>query len=91
MAKVVARTYTDENGRKQVESVDSLLRRFKKKVINEGLLQDMKDKEYYVSRGQKNRLAREAAVRRFKRNEAKRKEKEEMLERRGGIYNVKGK
>ena len=80
MAKVVAKTFTDENGHKRVESFDSMLRRFKKKVATEGLIQEMKSKEYYITRSQKRRLEKQAATRRYRRNEAKRRAKEEMFE-----------
>jgi len=44
------------------ESVDSLVRRFKKKVEKEGILLDMKKKEYYVSKSVKKRLKHEEAL-----------------------------
>ena len=34
MAKVVAKEFKDEQGRKRIEPIESLIRRFKKKVSN---------------------------------------------------------
>ncbi len=48
--------------------------RFKKKVAEDGLLQELRKREYFESRGTKKRLAKKAAERRFKRNMEKRKE-----------------
>ena len=50
------------------------MRRFKKKVAEDGLLQELRKREYFESRGTKKRLAKKAAERRFKRNMEKRKE-----------------
>lgn len=81
MAKVVAKKWKSEDGRVSKEGVESLLKRFKKKVANEGILQDMKSHEFYVSEGQKRRAARDAAIRRNKRNLAKQALKEKLRER----------
>lgn len=47
------------------------LRKFKKKVADDGLLQDLRKREYYESRGTKRRKEKEAAIRRYKRLRAK--------------------
>ena len=52
------------------------LRKFKKKVAEDGLLQDLRKKEYFESRGTKKRLAKKAAERRYKRNMEKRREQQ---------------
>ena len=54
--------------------VTKAMRRFKKKVAEDGLLQELRKREYFESRGTKKRLAKKAAQRRFKRNMEKRKE-----------------
>ena len=54
--------------------VPKAMRRFKKKVAEDGLLQELRKREYFESRGTKKRLAKKAAERRFKRNMEKRKE-----------------
>ena len=54
--------------------VTKAMRRFKKKVAEDGLLQELRKREYFESRGTKKRLAKKAAERRFKRNMEKRKE-----------------
>ena len=87
MAKVVAKEFKDERGRKTAESLDSLLRRFKRKVANEGIIQAIKDKKYFESRGQKRRLAKEAAERRIKRKMEKQRFKEAVAE--GNIHPTK--
>ena len=78
MAKVVAKEFKDERGRKTHESLDSLLKRFKRKVANEGIIQSMKDKEYFETRGEKRRLALDAARRREARNKEKEKFKDDV-------------
>ena len=55
MAKVVKR----EN-----EDVEQLLKRFKKAVINEGVLDEYRKKEYYVAPSLKRRLKSENARKR---------------------------
>jgi small subunit ribosomal protein S21 len=47
------------------------LRKFKKKVADDGLLQELRKREFYESRGTKRRKAKEAAIRRYKRQRAK--------------------
>lgn len=55
MAKVVAR---------KDESVESLIRRFKKKVDKDGILMDMYNKEFYKSPSVKRREKHENALKR---------------------------
>ena len=47
------------------------MRKFKKKVAEDGLLQDLRKREYYESKGTKRRKDKEAAIRRYKRQRAK--------------------
>lgn len=44
------------------------LRKFKKKVADDGILQELRKKEYFVSKGTKRRLEKQAAIRRNKKN-----------------------
>ena len=61
MAKVVQ--HVDEmTGEK--ESVDSMIRRFKKLVIKDNLMDDVRKHEYYKSKSQKRREKRKEAERR---------------------------
>lgn len=46
MAKVI---------RREDETVDQLIKRFSKKFLEEGTLKDIREKEYYKSKGQKRR------------------------------------
>ena len=56
--------------------VTKAMRKFKKKVAEDGLLQDLRKREYFESRGTKTRLAKKAAERRYKRNMEKRREQQ---------------
>ena len=47
------------------------LRKFKKKITDDGILQDLRSKEYFVSKGTKRRLDKLAAIRRYKKNKSK--------------------
>ncbi len=48
------------------ESIDSALRRFKRKVSRDGIIADLKKKEYYESPSVKRRKKSEAARKRNK-------------------------
>lgn len=50
------------------ETLDSLLRRFKKEVVKNGILQDLKKHEYYVAPSEKRRIKSEQARKRAKKN-----------------------
>lgn len=51
--------------------INKALRKFKKKIAEDGVLQDLRKREFYESRGTKRRKAKEAAIRRYKRQRAK--------------------
>jgi len=51
------------------ESQDSLLRRFRKKVMRNGILRDAKKKRYFVSKSEKRRIAKRKAIRRHRRRQ----------------------
>jgi ribosomal protein S21 len=51
--------------------VTKAMRKFKKKVQDDGILQDIRKKEYYVSKGTQRRLDKLAAIRRYQKNRAK--------------------
>jgi len=55
MAKVV---------RKENEDIEALLKRFKKAVMNEGVLDEYRKREYYIAPSLKRRLKSEAAQKR---------------------------
>lgn len=65
MAKIVA--YIDKNTGEK-EGLDSMLRRFKKKVLNEGILDECKKREYYVKPTVKRKLKDIEAAKRKKKN-----------------------
>lgn len=64
MAKVILR----EN-----ESFDSLMKRFKKKVQDDGIAQELKRREYYLSPSQKRKRKSELAEARRRKQESKMK------------------
>ena len=47
------------------------LRKFKKKISDDSLLQELRKREFYESKGTKRRKEKEAAIRRYKRLRAK--------------------
>ena len=51
--------------------INKALRKFKKKVAEDGILQELRNREFYESRGTKRRKAKEAAIRRYKRQRVK--------------------
>jgi len=48
------------------DQVDKALRKFKKKVADSGLLQDLRDREFYTKPTTKRKQAKSAARRRWK-------------------------
>lgn len=57
--------------RRPDETLDSMLRRFKREVLKSEILKDLKKKEYYVSPSEKRRLKSAEAQKRARRKEAK--------------------
>ena len=57
MAKVI---------KKPGESAESLIKRFKKQVVKDGILMDVKKKSYYLSPAQKKREKHKLALKRMK-------------------------
>ena len=79
--------YNKRNKRKQQEKplggmtvtvrgddVNGALRVLKKKLLKEGVFQELRERTYYESRGTKRRKAKAAATRRYKRKMQKRME-----------------
>ena len=54
--------------------VNKALRVLKKKLLNDGFFQELRERTFYESRGTKRRKAKMAATRRYKRKMEKRKE-----------------
>ena len=50
------------------EDIESMLKRFKKKVLAEGTLAELEKRRFYVKPSKKKRLKREAAARARKKN-----------------------
>ena len=55
-------------------NVDQALRVLKKKLQQDGLFNELREREFYMSKSEKRRRAKAAAVRRRKKEEAKREE-----------------
>jgi small subunit ribosomal protein S21 len=51
--------------------VNKALRRLKKKLAEDGIFQDLRNKEFFESKGTKRRKAKEAAIRRYKKQRTK--------------------
>ncbi len=49
------------------ESQDSLLKRFRKKVVKSGMLSTIRNKRWFVSKSEQRRMAKKKAIRRIKR------------------------
>jgi len=49
------------------ESQDSLLKRFRKKVVKSGILSTVRNKRWFVSKSETRRMEKKKAIRRIKR------------------------
>ena len=49
------------------ESQDSLLKRFRKKIVKSGILSSIRDKRWFISKSEQRRMAKKKAIRRIKR------------------------
>ena len=55
-------------------NVDQALRVLKKKLLLDGLFNELREREHFVSRGEKRRKAKAAGIRRYKKEQKKRQE-----------------
>jgi small subunit ribosomal protein S21 len=55
-------------------NVEKAIRILKKKLLADGFFQELRERQFYESKGTKERKAKAAATRRFKRKMQKRKE-----------------
>jgi small subunit ribosomal protein S21 len=53
------------------ESQDSLLKRFRKKVVKSGVLSTIRNKRWFISKSEQRRMAKKKAIRRIKRKSFK--------------------
>jgi len=53
------------------ESQDSLLKRFRKKVVKSGILSTVRNKRWFVSKSETRRMEKKKAIRRMKRRSFK--------------------
>jgi small subunit ribosomal protein S21 len=49
------------------ESQDSLLKRFRKKIVRSGILSTIRNKRWFISKSEQRRMAKKKAIRRIKR------------------------
>ena len=61
------------------ESQESLLKRFRREITREGILRDVRQKRWFVSKSEQRRIAKAKAIRRARRKQRK---MERKLERR---------
>ena len=52
---------------RSTESQDSLLKRFRKKVVKSGILSTVRRKRWFVSKSEQRRMEKKKAIRRIKR------------------------
>lgn len=50
------------------DTSDALIRKFMRKVLNEGILQDLKKREFYVKPAEKRKEQKKELARRMRRN-----------------------
>lgn len=53
------------------DSSDALIRKFMRKVLNEGILQDLKKREFYVKKAEKRKEKKKELARRLRKNRKK--------------------
>ena len=53
------------------ESQDSLLKRFRKKVVKSGVLSTIRNKRWFISKSEQRRMEKKKAIRRIKRKSFK--------------------
>ena len=53
------------------ESQDSLLKRFRKKIVKSGILSTIRNKRWFVSKSEQRRMEKKKAIRRIKRRSIK--------------------
>ena len=51
--------------------INKALRKLKKKLADDGIFQTLRQREFYQSKGTKRRLAKQAAIRRYKKQRTK--------------------
>jgi ribosomal protein S21 len=51
------------------ESSDSLMKRFRKKVVKSGVLSTLRDKRWFISKSELRRAEKKKAIRRIKRRQ----------------------
>ena len=55
-------------------NVDQAMRILKKKLMSDGLFNELREREHFVSKGEKRKRSKAAGIRRLKKEEKKRRE-----------------
>jgi small subunit ribosomal protein S21 len=54
--------------------ISRAMRKLKKKLLEDGIMQDLRDREFFQTKGTKKRIAKMAAIRRYKKLQTKKEE-----------------
>lgn len=76
MAKVVMNKYESDfiNAGKADESIDSMLRRFKKRVVDDGILDEVRKRQFFMSKSLKRaEKSKRARIRNLKASKKRKK------------------
>ncbi len=61
--------------RRDNESSESLIKRFRRKVSRDRILSELKKRRYFVTKGEQERIARRKGIQRARRKERKRRQR----------------
>lgn len=61
--------------RRDDESSESLIKRFRRKVSRDRILSELKKRRYFVTKGEQERIARRKGIQRARRKERKRRQR----------------
>jgi len=54
--------------------ISRAMRKLKKKMLEDGLMQELREREFFQTKGTKKRIAKLAAIRRYKKAQSKKEE-----------------
>ena len=67
---------------KEGDNLEAAIKRFKRKVENDGILKEYRERQYFMKPSMKKRLKNKEAIRKYKQKEKKRLQKLESSNRR---------
>lgn len=62
--------------RRDNESSESLIKRFRRKVTNDRILSELRKRRYYLTKGEEERIAKRKGIARARRSERKRRQRQ---------------